>query len=89
MNVWDEILERLRERVDEEEFRRWFADTAYASDSGDQIAVWVPSQSAARHMTVHYQSIIDAALVDMDRPEVQVRFMATGIGEEDEDAAGE
>jgi chromosomal replication initiation ATPase DnaA len=85
MNVWDRVLETLREQLDSDEFRRWFAETSYASDAGDQVTVWVPSQSAARHLGVHYQHLIDAALAEVNRPEVHVRFIATGIGE-DEDA---
>lgn len=85
MNVWDQVLETLRDQLDGDEFRRWFAETSYASDAGDQVTVWVPSQSAARHLGVHYQHLIEAALAGVDRPQVQVRFVATGIGE-DEDA---
>ena len=40
-NAWDEVLSRLRGRVAAEDFRRWFEATAYASDSGDQLTVWV------------------------------------------------
>jgi len=40
-NVWTVILDRLRAELDSEEFRRWFASSSYASDSGDVITVWV------------------------------------------------
>ena len=45
MTIWDQILEALRSQMPEEDFRRWFGATAYASDSGDQITVWVLSES--------------------------------------------
>jgi len=53
-NVWQGVLDRLRTALDPEEFRRWFEGTAYASDSGDQITVWVHSESVRRHILVHY-----------------------------------
>ena len=45
MNVWDQILDKMRTRIPEEDFRRWFGATAYASDSGDQLTIWVPSEA--------------------------------------------
>ena len=85
MNLWDQVLENLRNQLDSDEFRRWFAETSYASDAGDQLTVWVPSQSAARHLAVHYQQAIDAALAEVDRSEVHLRFVATGIGEDEDE----
>lgn len=85
MNAWEQVLEQLRGQLDDDEYRRWFGETAYASDSGDLVTVWVPSQAAARHLGVHYQRLIDTALAEIDRPEVHVRFIATGIGEDEND----
>ena len=50
MTIWDQVLETLRAGMPEEDFRRWFGATAYASDSGDQITVWVPSEAIRRHI---------------------------------------
>ena len=58
MTIWDQILETLRETMPEEDFRRWFGATAYASDSGDQITVWVPSEAIRRHIAAHYEDAI-------------------------------
>jgi chromosomal replication initiation ATPase DnaA len=84
-NSWEAVLERLRPQMPEEDFRRWFAATAYASDSGDQITVWVPSESIRRHVLLHFQEAIDRALAASDRPEVEVRLVVSGTGEDDED----
>lgn len=84
-NPWDAILELLRPDMPEEDFRRWFGATAYASDSGDQITVWVPTESIRRHITVHYQDNIDRALSKLDRANTQIRFVVTGVDDEDED----
>jgi len=84
-NVWHGVLERLRAALDPEEFRRWFDGTAYASDSGDQITVWVHSESVRRHILVHYQPLIDRALRALDRPDADVRFVVSGYGEDEAD----
>jgi chromosomal replication initiation ATPase DnaA len=84
-NLWDRILERLRERLDADEFRRWFSETSQASDSGDQLSVWVTSATIIRHITVHHQHLLDAALNELGRHSTEIRFIATGYGEEEDE----
>ena len=84
MNIWDQILALLREKMPEEDFRRWFGATAYASDSGDQISVWVPSESIRRHIDSHHQDEIDRALRTLGRSNAFVRLRVGGIEEDDE-----
>lgn len=72
-------------RTPEEEFRRWFGATAYASDSGDQITVWVPTESVRRHIASHYDNAIDRALAALGRNDTHVRLVVSGVDEEDEE----
>ena len=74
----------MRARMPEEDFRRWFGATAYASDSGDQITVWVPSEGVRRHIDNHYQEAIARALKARGRTNCHVRLVVSG---EDEDEA--
>jgi chromosomal replication initiation ATPase DnaA len=85
MTIWDEILAAMRGRIPPEDFRRWFNETAYASDSGDQITVWVPTESIRRHISAHYQEDIHRALAQLDRPNTHIRLVVTGVDDEDED----
>ena len=86
MNAWDEVLALLGTVVDGEDFRRWFAQTSYASDSGDQIVVWVPTEPMRRHLLTHFQEHIRRALLTAGRKDTYIRFVVTGVGEdEDED----
>jgi chromosomal replication initiation ATPase DnaA len=71
--------------VPAEDFRRWFIETAYASDSGDQITVWVPTESVRRHVTSRYGDDINAALIELNRRGTHIRFVVTGVEEEDEE----
>jgi chromosomal replication initiation ATPase DnaA len=86
VNPWEQILLRLREAIDEESYRRWFSSTSYASDSGDQITVWVLSEPARRHILVHYQDLIDDILTTIDRADTHVRLIVSGL-DEDEDGS--
>lgn len=86
MTIWDEILRAIRGGIPPEDFRRWFSETAYASDSGDQVTVWVPTESIRRHIASNYLENIDRALDSLDRAGTQIRFVVTGVeDEEDED----
>jgi chromosomal replication initiation ATPase DnaA len=88
-NSWDLVLQRLQAQLDREEYRRWFTSTAYASDSGDQITVWVPTETDRRHLTRTYQDSIDKALETIGRPATRVRFVVSGFADEEADEDGE
>ena len=87
-NLWDQILERASSRMTREEYRRWFSSCAYASDSGDQITVWVPSEPDRRHITTHYIDLLEEELRALGRPGTHIRFVVAGYGE-DEDGEAE
>lgn len=84
-NPWNAVLAHIRTCVGEEEFRRWFSATAYASDSGDQITVWVPTEATRRHLSGHFQHRIDQALAEIDRADACIRFVVAGLDDEEED----
>jgi chromosomal replication initiation ATPase DnaA len=85
LNVWDQVLSRLRDELDSEEFRRWFSTTAYASDSGDHVTVWVLSEPIRRHLTVAYQEPVRRALRALGRGDVEVRFVVSGFDESEDE----
>ena len=84
-NVWDDVVAQVRVTVDDEDFRRWFAAAAYASDAGDQITVWVASEAIRRHLMSRYEETIDAALAAIGRRGTHVRFLVGGFDDEDGD----
>jgi chromosomal replication initiation ATPase DnaA len=83
-NVWDRVLATIRAEVSAEDFYRWFGATSYASDSGDLITVWVPSESIRRHIMAHYLDSIFRALDAMGRPDANVRLVVAGFGDDEE-----
>ena len=85
MTVWDEIVAVLQRNIPGEDYRRWFTETAYASDSGDQVTVWVPTESVRRHLSGRYGDEINRALDEVGRGGTLVRFVVTGVDEDDID----
>jgi chromosomal replication initiation ATPase DnaA len=84
MTIWNQVLEQLRTGMPEEDFRRWFAATAYASDSGYQITVWVPTEAVRRHIAVHYLDKIEGLLDSMGRSDTHVRLVVGGDDDDEE-----
>jgi chromosomal replication initiation ATPase DnaA len=84
MTIWNEVLEEMRTGMPDEDFRRWFGATAYASDSGDQITVWVPTEAVRRHIVTHYLDRIESLLASMGRRHTHVRLVVGGMDEDDE-----
>lgn len=84
-NIWTTILERLRADLDPEEYRRWFSNTSYASDSGDQVSVWIPSAAEGRHITQNYMERLRRELARLDRRDTAIRFITTGYVEDEDD----
>ncbi len=80
---WAAITAELRAQMTDEDFRRWFGPTAYASDSGDQITVWVPSESIRRHIQIHFRGMIDRALETIGRADTSVRLIVAGMDEDE------
>jgi chromosomal replication initiation ATPase DnaA len=84
-NIWTEILGRLKADLDDEEYRRWFSNSSYAGDSGDQISVWVPTVADGRQILQNYSDRLNRALGALGRGDTIVRFLATGDPDDDED----
>ena len=78
------MLDHVRTEIQEEDFRRWFGATAYASDSGDQITVWVPNEPIRRLME-SFHDTINRGLAAIDRSDTYVRFVVAGLGDEDDE----
>jgi hypothetical protein len=83
VTIWDQVLEQLRRGMPAEDFRRWFGATAYASDSGDQVTVWVPSEAIRRQLDHQYRDAIERAITAVGRSHTTVRLVVSGF-EDDE-----
>ena len=85
MNLWEEVLDKMRADIPDDDFRRFFGGTAYASDSGDQLTVWVTTEPIRRHLATHYERAIERVLETLGRSNTQLRFVVSGTDEDEED----
>jgi chromosomal replication initiation ATPase DnaA len=83
VNLWQQVLDHAQRSLEPEDFRRWFSGTSYAADSGDQVSVWVPTESVRRHLELHFQDVISQALNASGRPDTHVRFVVAGFSDEE------
>ncbi len=88
-NIWTDILDRVRAEIGEEDYRRWFSNSSYASDSGDVITVWVPTAVDGRQIHQNFSDRLNRILSALGRTDTTVRFVATGYTDEEDDEGDE
>lgn len=81
MNLWDDVLARLEQKLNRHTFATWFRPTSFESLQGSALVVRVPSSQFKDWLTRNYQSIVSEALSDLGRGEVQVAFETEAPGE--------
>jgi chromosomal replication initiator protein len=81
LNLWDDVLARLEQKLNRHTFATWFRPTSFESLHGSALVVRVPSTQFKDWLTRNYQSIVSEALSDLGRGEVQVAFETEAPGE--------
>ncbi len=81
VNLWDDVLARLEQKLNRHTFATWFRPTSFESLQGSALVVRVPSSQFKDWLTRNYQSIVSEALSDLGRGEVQVAFETEAPGE--------
>src|SRR5712691_7675238 len=76
-NIWDEILGRVQSKVNRHSFYTWFKPTSFVADDGASVTVRVPNPLFKDWITKHYAGVIGEALVEVNRANAAVSFVAT------------
>ncbi len=74
MNIWDEVLARVEAKVNRHSFATWFRPTTFLSLRESRLAIGVPNAQFKEWLAKNYQGVIEEALKDLGREEVQVHF---------------
>ncbi len=74
-NVWTQVLERIETKVNRHSFNTWFSPTVLVEDTGDRVAVRVPSELCRNWLTKHYSGLIAEAAAEVQRRGVTVAFV--------------
>jgi chromosomal replication initiation ATPase DnaA len=88
-NIWAQLLDRIKADIDAEEYRRWFANSSYASDSGDVITVWVPTANEGQQISQNHMERLRRELTRLGRSDTLIRFIATGYSDDEDDGIEE
>jgi chromosomal replication initiator protein len=74
MNLWDQVLTRVEEKINRHSFATWFRPTAFRNQQGDKLFVQVPSEQFKDWLDKNYRGVIHEALNELDSDTVQVVF---------------
>jgi chromosomal replication initiator protein len=80
-NIWDEILTRVQAKVNRHSFYTWFKPTSFVADDGVSLTVRVPNALFKDWITKHYSGVISEALVEVNRANVAVSFVASPLAD--------
>src|SRR3989441_9415072 len=80
-NIWDEILGRVQSKVNRHSFYTWFKPTSFVADDGASVTVRVPNALFKDWITKHYAGVIGEALMEVNRANAAVSFVASPLAE--------
>jgi chromosomal replication initiator protein len=76
MNLWEEILARIETKVNRHSFYTWFRPTSYVADDRTSVTVRVPNAHFKEWLTKHYVVVINEAMAELKRPNLQLNFLS-------------
>jgi chromosomal replication initiator protein len=74
VNLWDQILARVEEKLNRHSFATWFRPTSFVELRGSVLVVRVPTPELKEWLSKNYMSVIAEALVELGQPDVTVSF---------------
>lgn len=77
MNSWDKILQHMERRVNPHSFATWFLPTKQEGSDNGTVVVRVPSRPFRKRLTETYGELLQAVLVEVGMPDVQLNFVCS------------
>ena len=75
MNSWEKILQHMERRVNPHSFATWFLPTKQEGGDNGKVVVRVPSRPFRKRLTETYGELLQAVLVEVGMPDVQLSFV--------------
>ncbi|HUV14369.1 MAG TPA: chromosomal replication initiator protein DnaA, partial [Acidobacteriota bacterium] len=87
MQLWEQILARIQEKVSVQNFQIWFKPTSLERQDVNkkQLFVWVPNKHFKYWLTENYADVLDEVLRELDMNGFEIHFK---VAEEDGLEAG-
>jgi len=74
INLWNKILEYIKQEIGEQAFENWFTQTMLASVTDDSMVIQVPSNFFKDWIYDHYRDILNIAILKTLGKVVPVKF---------------
>ncbi|MCD6451090.1 MAG: chromosomal replication initiator protein DnaA [Acidobacteria bacterium] len=85
MNIWNSLLSKIAENLDQQSFNTWFRPTHFLGEKGDTIFVEVPSKLYKDWLNEKYGRLIESALNEIGKGGMRVSFiLKKEAGKEDD-----
>src|SRR5262245_14686424 len=81
MDVWEQIKERLSNRLPWESFQSWFARTTYLRVKDERLYVAVPNQDTGEWIEKEFGDHVRAVMRDLRLPCREVSFEAVSTAD--------
>ena len=75
MTSWEKILQHMERRVNPHSFATWFLPTKHEGADNGTVVVRVPSRPFRKRLTETYGELLQAVLVEVGMPDVQLNFI--------------
>ncbi len=77
MTSWEKILQHMERRVNPHSFATWFLPTRQEGTDNGKLTVRVPSRPFRKRLTETYGELLQAVLVEVGMPDVQLDFVCS------------
>ncbi len=78
MDIWQNILDIIKKKTDDQTFDTWFKPVKLVSFTGDTLEIEVPNSFFMDWFSVHYKTLIQEALFDLKKREYTLKFICLG-----------
>jgi chromosomal replication initiator protein len=80
VTAWDDVLTHIEAKLNRHSFATWFRPTTFIGQQGSTLHVRVPNPQFKDWLTKNYQGVIDEALRELERGQLDVRFECEPAG---------
>jgi len=71
-NIWEKSLELIKEKINHQSFKTWFAPTEYISFEGNLLRIKVPNKFYKTWLNEHYMDLITQSLSQISPVEINL-----------------
>jgi chromosomal replication initiator protein len=75
MDLWEQIKDRLRNKLPWESYQSWFARTSLHSQQGDTLFVAVPSREAKDWIEREYATVVESVITEIRLPISRIAYV--------------